>query len=69
MLEGPEAIDDLLYWLQECRRIYGYAWRVLVDPRCIAPIREHPRYKAFVAEEDAIVESVEAAITAGVYPL
>lgn len=66
---GADAMDEILAWLYQARSMYGYTWRVLVDWRYFEEVRRHPRFKAFLAEEDALVESIEGAIDRGEIPL
>ncbi len=69
LVKGAEATNEILRWLDLCRSVHGYAWRVLVDWRHLAPIRKQPKIAAFLREEDEVVEDVEAAIDSGQYSL
>ncbi len=69
LVKGPEAIDEILAWLDLCRLFHGYAWRVLVDWRHLKHVREHPKFVAFMRAEDEQVDKIEAAIDRGRYPL
>jgi MinD-like ATPase involved in chromosome partitioning or flagellar assembly len=69
LVKGPYAIDEILTWLDLCCLFHGYAWRVLVDWRHLEHVREHPKFVAFMRDEDAQVDKIEAAIDRGRYPL
>jgi len=69
LAKGQGAIDEVLGWISLTQRVHGYAWRVLVDWRHLASVREHPKFAAFVADEDARVAAIEAEIDSGRYPL
>ncbi|HEX4960692.1 MAG TPA: AAA family ATPase [Thermoanaerobaculia bacterium] len=67
--EGAGAIKEILAWLHLARLHYGYAWRVLIDWRYFDEAKSHPRFQAFLREEDEIVAAVEAKIDRGELPL
>jgi hypothetical protein len=69
LVRGPEAIDEVLAWVNLCRLFHGYAWRVLVDWRHLAHVRTHPKFVAFMKQDDEQTEKIEAAIDRGRYPL
>jgi hypothetical protein len=69
LARGVSAVDEILRWLEQCRLVHGYAWRVLVDSRHLAPVAKHPRFLAFVEEEDQSVAKIEAAIDSGEFAL
>jgi hypothetical protein len=67
--DGSKAVQKILAWLHLARLHYGYAWRVLVDWRYFDEVKEHPKFQAFLRQEDEVVAEIEGAIDRGDFPL
>jgi MinD-like ATPase involved in chromosome partitioning or flagellar assembly len=65
---GPKALPQILRCLSVVRLSHGCAWRVLIDQRHLAPIKDAPAFKEFLAEEDVIIKDMEDALDRGDYP-
>jgi MinD-like ATPase involved in chromosome partitioning or flagellar assembly len=68
-VDGPTAIHVILKCIHIGRRIYGYAWRVMINWNRLAPVRDCPEFKEFLSAEDAAIEHVERQFDEGVWPL
>jgi MinD-like ATPase involved in chromosome partitioning or flagellar assembly len=64
-----KAVGEVLDLIRALRDRYGYAWRVLVDWRHLAKVKDHHRFQELLREEDEMVEEIESAIDQGIYPL
>jgi MinD-like ATPase involved in chromosome partitioning or flagellar assembly len=69
VVKEGRGIGEILNLVHVLRNRYGYAWRVLVDWRHLAKVKDHPRFQELLREEDGMVEEIETAIDRGVYPL
>ncbi|MBM4036565.1 MAG: hypothetical protein FJ291_32920 [Planctomycetes bacterium] len=69
LVHGKTALEQVLRWLAMARERYGYAWRVLVDWRHLASVKDHPLFVEFMRQEDELVDEIEGAIDRGEYTL
>jgi len=69
LVRGPKGVEEVVGWLMLSRLVYGYAWRVLVDWRHLASVKDHPLFVEFLRQEDEMVDEIEGAIDRGEYTL
>jgi MinD-like ATPase involved in chromosome partitioning or flagellar assembly len=69
VVRESRAVAEVMDLIRALRNRYGYAWRVLVDWRHLAKVKDQPLFQQFLREEDEMVEEIESAIDQGVYPL
>ncbi|MBW8875453.1 MAG: AAA family ATPase [Acidobacteria bacterium] len=69
VIKEEKGVGEVLKLIRALRDRYGYAWRVLVDWRRLAKVKDQPLFQQFIREEDEMVEEIESAIDQGVYPL
>ena len=69
VIKEEKGVGEVLDLIRALRDRYGYAWRVLVDWRHLAKVKDQPLFQQFLREEDEMVEEIESAIDQGVYPL
>jgi len=67
--KGKDAVAQIVFWLKQARREYGYAWRVLIDWHHLSAVSDDPRFIGYMQQEDEVIDEIERAFDMGHFSL